>query len=198
MAVHFVRAAPQQHQSAARPETVHSTHHHHRPYWLSLIFLIFNYQSPTSCTMFVQSPGKYCITTYIITESGRDNRFLPAPTASYPEFVQSHVSPWQAKYSLLPSCHHQFHPVGGQTGEVRTEFSGVSQLLPGSLTKCWGWSCDTHPSLCDTQPSLCDTHSSLRDTHSSLCETHLPHTPYHTISEQSLSSDLGPYEPVSA
>ena len=146
--------------------------------------------------MFVQSPGKYCITTYIITESGRDNRFLPAPPASYPEFVQSHVSPWQAKYSLLPSCHHQFHPVGGQTGEVRTEISGVSQLLPGSLTKCWGWSCDTHPSLCDTQPSLCDTHSSLRDTHSSLCETHLPHTPYHTISEQSLSSDLGPYDPV--
>ena len=79
MAVHFVRAAPQQHQSAARPETVHSTHHHHRPYWLSLIFLIFNYQSPTSCTMFVQSPGKSCITTYIITESGRDNRFLPEP-----------------------------------------------------------------------------------------------------------------------
>ena len=65
MAVHFVRAAPQQHQSAARPETVHSTHHHHRPYWLSLIFLIFNYQSPTSCMMFVQSPGKSCITTYI-------------------------------------------------------------------------------------------------------------------------------------
>ena len=127
---------------------------------------------------------------------GRYNRFLPAPPASYPEFVQSHVSPWQAKYSLLPSCHHQFHPVGGQTGEVRTEFSGVSQLLPGSLTQCWGWSCDTHPSLCDTQPSLCDTHSSLRDTHSSLCETHLPHTPYHTISEQSLSSDLGPYDPV--
>ena len=90
--VHFVRAATQQQQSAARPETVHSTHQHHRPYWLSLIFLIFNYQSLTSCTMFVQSPGKYCITTYIITESGRDNRFLPAPPASYPEFVQSHVS----------------------------------------------------------------------------------------------------------
>ena len=150
-----------QNQSAARPETVHTT------------------QLPQIM-------------------SGRYNRFLPAPPASYPEFVQSHVSPWQAKYSLLPSCHHQFHPVGGQTGEVRTEISGVSQLLPGSLTKCWGWSCDTHPSLCDTQPSLCDTHSSLRDTHSSLCETHLPHTPYHTISEQSLSSDLGPYEPVSA
>ena len=38
--------------------------------------------------------------------SGRYNRFLPAPPASYPEFVQSHVSPWQAKYPLLPSCHH--------------------------------------------------------------------------------------------
>ena len=123
MAVHFVRAAPQQHQSAARPETVHSTHHHHRPYWLSLIFLIFNYQSPTSCTMFVQSPGKSCITTYIITESGRDNRFLPAPPACCPEFVQSQS---QAKYILLSSCHHQSHPAGSQTGEVRTEISGVS------------------------------------------------------------------------
>ena len=104
MAVHFVRAAPQQHQSAARPETVHSTHNHHRPYWLSLIFLIFNYQSPTSCTMFVQSPGKSCVTTYIITESGRVNRFLPAPPACCPEFVQS-----------------QSHAT-----EVRTEISGVS------------------------------------------------------------------------
>ena len=64
---------------AARPERVHSIHHHHRSYWLSLIFLIFNL-SPTSCTMFVQSPGKSCITTYIITESGRVNRFLPAST----------------------------------------------------------------------------------------------------------------------
>ena len=123
MAVHFVRAAPQQHQSAARPETVHSTHHHHRPYWLSLIFLKFNYQSPTSCTMFVQSPGKSCITTYIITESGRDNRFLPAPPTCCPEFVQSQS---QAKYILLSSCHHQSHPAGSQTGEVRTEISGVS------------------------------------------------------------------------
>ena len=77
--VHFVRTATQQQQSAARPETVQSTHHHHRPYWLSLIFLILNL-SPTSCKMFVQSPGKSCMTTYIITESGRVNRFLPAST----------------------------------------------------------------------------------------------------------------------
>ena len=57
-----------QSSSTAAPvssQTWDSTHHHHRPYWLSLIFLIFNYQSPTSCMMFVQSPGKSCITTYI-------------------------------------------------------------------------------------------------------------------------------------
>ena len=81
--------------------------------------------------MFVQSPGKSCITTYIITESGRDNRFLPAPPACCPEFVQSQS---QAKYILLSSCHHQSHPAGSQTGEVRTEISGVSLHHTGTAT----------------------------------------------------------------
>ena len=120
-------------QSAARPETVHSTHHHHRPYWLSLIFLIFNYQSPTApdvrCLyrVLASTVSQHTSTQSQAEITGFSQQLPPAMQSLY-----SHMSdsPWQAKYPLLPSCHHQFHPVGGQTGQVRTEFSGVSQLLP--------------------------------------------------------------------
>ena len=76
--------------------------------------------------MFVQSPGKYCITTYIITESGRDNRFLPAPPASYPEFVQSHVSHGH----LGPGLHWFFQCVGRENVVVFGLKSGEISLSP--------------------------------------------------------------------